>query len=231
MINERGLALCDIDNTFVKGYIVFPLVEREREQGLIKPDAVDAINDSLARYRNKDLSYEQFARLLLVHWSAGLKGSSFEDALESAREFVRSTQVEFFPYVRPMLENLHRTHDTYLVTGETDFVGQSVAELLGTTGHIASIFETENGIFTGGLVRALAEREEKDKAVKPLWTRYSKNRSVAFGDSDGDTDILEAVEHPVCVKPSASLRAYAEPRGWNIADIHEVESVVASLGF
>ncbi len=207
------------------------MVEREKEQGLIKPDAVEAINESLAKYRSRELSYEQFARLLLVHWSAGLTGSSFADALESVREFISSNNVEFFPYVRPMLQDLHRTHDTYLVTGEADFVGQAVMEFFGTTGHIASVFETQNGVFTGGLIRALAEREEKEKAVKPLWSRYPKTKSIAFGDSDGDTDILEAVEHAICVRPSASLRAYGETRNWQIADIHEVQSVVTSLKF
>lgn len=232
MKSERSLGLFDIDKTLYNGYIVFPLVKVHEREGLIVPEATQAIDRSFASYRSGEISYEAFARMLLIHWADGLSGMPYSQVLESTRDFVRTQETNFFPFARPFLERLQNTHDIYLVTAEADFVGQAVTEQLGATGHISTIFETENGIFTGSMARSLAGREEKRTAIEPLIDRYPQLRSIAGGDSDGDIDMLSAVENPFCVVPAEALRIHAEQRGWAIAsEVGKVDEMLMSMGF
>jgi len=44
-------------------------------------------------------------------------------------------------------------------------------------------------------------------------------RSCFYSDSAGDLPLLQAVTHPVAVRPDARLRAHALQYGWQIVDL------------
>lgn len=58
-------------------------------------------------------------------------------------------------------------------------------------------------------------RGEKLAAIINLLGQYGKEESLAFGDSEGDIAMLDAVEHAFCVNATTELRDYGSNKKWH----------------
>lgn len=214
---KRKLALFDIDKTVYDGYLLFPLIEQQRNESTISEKTYAAIQEIYVSYKKNDIDYETFARLLLIEWASGLKGIPTDLVLKQAIQLVDREVVKFYPYVASVMKLFWPSHDIYLVTGEPQFVAQPVKTLFNADGIVSTDFETTSTkTFSGKVERFLATKAEKLSALNPLLSTHDLSDSYAFGDSAGDIEMLNLVEHPVCVNPSEELRSLAVERNWEI---------------
>ncbi len=225
-MRKKKIALFDIDNTVYDGYILFLLPEYQLRKKTIQQDCFNNICEDFKLYKKGIVDYETTIANILIHWAKGLEGISYNTVLKQTKHFLRGEGNKFFPFLKPIIKILQGIHETYFITGEPEFVGQIVSELYQTTGFITSELEVRDGIFTGEVKIFLAKREEKQKAIKQLLKDHNIKDSFAFGDSEGDIEMLNSVENEICINPTEGLRKIAQEKGWSIAKPGEVEKII-----
>jgi HAD superfamily hydrolase (TIGR01490 family) len=224
----RPIALFDIDNTMYAGFSYMALLQAQAGEGLISPGAVTEAEASMQKLVSKQQDYETTVVELLDIYARALAGKNYEEVLKSTKRFYQNAD-KFFDYVAPTITLLHNTHDISLVTGEPQSVAEAVAELFGVKTYYSTEYEVQGGAFTGSITSYLASRHEKHDAIKHLMQGHGAKHSFAFGDSEGDIEMLRAVEHPICLNCSDGLRKVAENEGWPTPEINEVTKLVEEL--
>ena len=224
----KSIALFDIDNTMYEGFSYFELLEKQVNEGLIDKEVFDDAKASMQKYKSKLQDYETTIVELLDIYAAGLKDKKYDVILESTKQFYRSSK-KFFSYTKPTIEELRNSHDIVLVTGEPQFVAEAVAELFKLKSYYCTEYEVQAGKFTGNVKNYLASRHEKHDAIKHLMQGHGAKDSFAFGDSEGDIEMLRAVEYPICLNCTDGLRDIAEKEDWHVSDVLEVTELVKKL--
>lgn len=218
---EKPLALFDIDKTIYDGISYFSLVDKQAQEGLLSPVVADEAADAMGRYRAGSIEYEDFVADLLDIYATGCRGLPVDELQESTDDFfLRSDR--FFEYAAPTVEALSETHDLVIVTGNTQFTAKAVAKVLDIPSSISSQLLVVNGIVTGTVGSYLATRYQKREAIEHLIDKHPHEGSFAFGDSEGDIEMLLAVENPVCIQPTAGLAKIAVGNNWHIVESAEV---------
>jgi phosphoserine phosphatase len=225
----KKIALFDIDKTIYNGYVIFPLGEYQLEKGIINQSCLDKLYNDLNLYESGKVDYESTIANLLDHWAVGLKGQSYQYVLEETISFFKSVENEFYDFVKPVMQILKPSHDVYFITGEAKFVGEAATFIFSSKGFISSELELQNTKFTGEVNKYLARRNEKLRAIQHLLKTYSKDSSFAFGDSEGDIQMLNSVQHAICINATKRLIQYAGKNDWHIIDPKDVTNLVGSL--
>lgn len=224
----KPIALFDLDNTMYEGFSYFDLIAEQIGEGLIAQGVLDKAQASIQKYLTKQQDYETTVAELLDIYAAGLQGVSYSAVLHSAKKFYTGSG-KFFPYVRPTIQKLLRTHEVALVTGEPQFIAEAVSELFDIPSYYSTHFAFQKEKGTGTIVSYMAFRHEKRQAIQHLIQGHGAKHSFAFGDSEGDIEMLRAVEHSICLNPTDGLRAAATEAGWHMPKGPEVLALVNKL--
>ena len=230
-MNRTKIALFDIDKTIYDGYLIFHLVDYFFEKHIVSKDFVDNLYQDLHLYRSGQVDYETSVENFNIHTASGLKNHSLDLILKTTEAFLETKEgSNFFPFAETLIKLLKKTHDIYLITGEMQFVGKAVADYFSVNGFISSELEVENGLFTGNINKSLAKREEKRDSIEDLFAAYSQKGSLAFGDSEGDIEMLNMAEEAFCINATEGLIEVALSRGWHIVTpssiLEEVKKVL-----
>ena len=221
------MALFDIDKTMVEGMSFLPMLEFQSAIGLLESGVSALAREVERNYLSGILSYEDFVKGLLDTYAWGLFGKPVNVVRESTDQFFEQSS-EFFGYVAPTIELLSPTHDVRLVTSNTQFAASAVAKIFGVENFCSSTLGIDDSVLNGRISSYLATRQEKKGAIQHLIDTHEYKRSFAFADSEGDIEILRAVEHPICIKPDTGLRNEALEQGWHIID--STEELSAKIG-
>ena len=221
LMSKRKIALFDIDKTIYQGLVILDLANSQVKYGIISQESYSTICNDVDLYKKGVVGYEETIHNLLVHWASGLKGNLYNHVLTHAIDFL-SHKGKFFPFAGELISMLKETHDVYFVTAEPSFVGKAVSYIFKANGYVSSKFELSNSTFTGNVEISLARREDKMRVVQGLLNKYEKRGSIAFGDSEGDIEMLRQVEIAVCINPTDGLRRVAEKKGWIITTPDEI---------
>ncbi len=225
---QKSIALFDIDNTLYQGFSYFALLAKNIEDQLLEAPVLHSAQASMEKYKTKSQDYETTIVELLDIYAQGLLGKDYRALEESAQAFYASSD-KFFAYAKPVIALLRQTHDIALVTGEPQFVAEAVGQVLGVTNFFSTEYEVKNGRFTGKVKSYLASRHEKHDAIKHLMQGHSQKGSLAFGDSEGDIEMLRAADHAICLNATDGLRAIAHEHGWHTPALDQVESLVSQI--
>ena len=225
---KKPIALFDIDNTMYEGFSYFELLKKHVSEQLIAADVLDTALGSMQQYKSGARDYEATIITLLDIYAAGLKGADYDLVLRSTKEFYENSS-KFFDYVAPTIARLRTSHDVALVTGEPQFVAEAVGALFEITSYYSTQYQVIDGHFTGITAHYLASRHEKLDAIKHLTQGHQQENSFAFGDSEGDIEMLRAVQYPICLNPTDGLRDVAEKENWYLPKTNEVEALIAKL--
>jgi HAD superfamily phosphoserine phosphatase-like hydrolase len=216
-MDQRKIAFFDIDKTIYNGYMIFPLAEYFFEENIIKKDTLDYLYEDLRLYRSKQVDYETTVENFNIHFAYGLKNYSPAVIFSSTKVFLKTRESSnFFVFTEPLIELLSKTHDIYFITGEVQFVGKAVEDYFSVQGYISSEMEVKNDVFTGNISKSLARKEGKSDAIESLFNEYPYENSMAFGDSEGDIDMLSKVAHAFCINSTEGLMEVASLKKWNV---------------
>lgn len=232
-MKKRNIAFFDIDKTIYDGYLIFPLAEYFFDENIITRDIIDSLDRGLYLYRSKQMDYESTVENFNKDFARGLKGYPPDLLICKTLTFLKNMKLKnFFSFAEPLMKLLGKTHDIYFVTGEVQFVGKAVAEHFSVQGYISSEIEIKDGLFSGNITKSLARKEEKSAAIEMLFNAYPKEKSMAFGDSEGDIDMLDKVIHAFCINATERLMEVALTKGWHIVTsfsiIEEVKKILQS---
>lgn len=206
--------------TLTRDLVFVPLIQSEHEMGLLNDEAFHNIIDVLGRYKKGDLAYEDTVDLACALHAKGLTGQRHDDLKHHAAELFARREAELFRvFARTAFDLLCADHNLIVVTAEPQYVAEAVMEQLALDTTISSLYGVDDGVFTGAVQCSLAHRSQKAAALKSLAIDY------AFGDSEGDIDMLAAAKHPVCIDPTPGLRKFARVYGWLISDGEHDKSI------
>jgi phosphoserine phosphatase len=216
-MEHKKVALFDIDKTIYDGYLIFPLAEYFLKEHVISKDIVDSLHHDLHLYQSKQIGYETTVENFNMHLAYGLKHHDPDSILVLTESFLETQEgSNFFSFARSLMELLKKTYDVYLVTGEVQCVGKAVADYFSVHGYVSTEMEVEHGVYSGTICKSLATKEGKRNAIKDILCVYHHEDSLAFGDSEGDIEMLNAVAHAFCINATEGLREVALSKGWHI---------------
>ena len=149
-----------------------------------------------------------------------LTGKRPTDIELHAREFCQTEMIgKLSLQGRARLEE-HRQadHQLILVTGAPDFLIAPLAEFLGVPTVFAAKPEQRDSVYTGALIPPLPYGRGKRELILAHAQGMGLDLagSYAYGDSPGDSDILELVGYPLVVNPIRGMARTAQRRGWPI---------------
>ncbi len=223
-----AVALFDVDQTLISGYTVFPFVDMLVDQGVVDRSISQALKEDRQSHKNETITYQEFADNVVTHYCQGLEGKSQKDVEAIGKMFLAYIESEMLCGFSSDLAKMMNEHaQTIAISGSPVEVLQPLADHLQISEVRGLEAEVSNGYYTGKVKTNMAVREEKEKQIASLKASgFVAKTSFAFGDSDSDIPILEAVDNPFAVNPNQALREIAEKRGWEIVNSENILSIV-----
>lgn len=224
----ESVALFDIDDTLIIGYTVFPFVDMLVDQGVVDRSTSQALKKDRIEHKKPGASYQEFADNVVTHYCKGLEGRSQHQIEEVGQQFLAFIRpVMLHSFSQELVDEMNLHSRTIAISGSPVEVLRPLAKHLGITEVQGLEAEVSNGYYTGRVKTNMAVRSEKEKVIAALVSRgFSKQASFAFGDSDSDIPILEAVDNPIAVNPKPTLEKIAIENGWEIVDSNDILKTV-----
>ncbi len=225
---NQAVALFDVDQTLISGYTVFPFVDMLVDQGVVDRSISQALKEDRQSHKNETITYQEFADNVVTHYCQGLEGKSQQQVEEVGRQFLAFIRpVMLCDFSPELVREMNKHARTIAISGSPVEVLRPLADHLRITEVRGLEAEVSNGYYTGRVKTNMAVREEKEKQIASLKASgFVTKTSFAFGDSDSDIPILEAVDNPFAVNPNQALREIAEKRGWEIVNSENILSRV-----
>jgi phosphoserine phosphatase len=135
---------------------------------------------------------------------------------------------QVYRYTRDLIKDLKRQdYFLFAISASQDMIVNLLAMYYGFDDAGGSSYEVKKGHFTGK--SQILKSERKPMFLKQLVKKHgaSWQGSIAVGDSEGDIDMLAAVEQPIAFNPSKKLFDHARQQGWPI--VIERKNVIYQL--
>ena len=221
---KERISCFDVDGTLANGLLFVPLIKSEYEAGHLDGGAFTQISELLVAYKSGNLAYEDAVEKLLCVHAKGLRGEKHQDLKRHAERFLEVHEKELFhKFGREVIQILGMDHRLFIVTAEPHYLAEAVSDMYDISGYISSIYTESNGIFTGEVERSLAHRTAKALLMKEYTIEF------AFGDSEGDIDMLNSAKYPYCINPTSGLKVVANDNDWPIFGGDDTEGIVNSV--
>lgn len=216
----------DLDNTLYKGklrHVILDFPQYLFERGMFSTYAINELNDLRTKYSADKIDRTTFALEVIKYYYAGLKDTSTSIIHEAAQFFWRDTKnTAWFPYTIELIKLLNTHTETIVVSGspievlDIVFDELGVDKLFATSGTI--IDNKYTGEFELSQEMATAEAKKLFIARYTEMASYNYEQSFAFGDSESDYPLLEAVppQNAFLFTHKANLMLYGKEMGWNV---------------
>lgn len=214
----RAVTFFDIDNTLVREFTVFNFVDFLVAEGLFDSRAQNRVERDLAYYTlHKD--YRRFAVDVVKHYCSGLKDQMETEVEQAGRDFLEIYKALLFPFASDLVQLMNREGKTVAISGAPREAFIPLKEFLKISDAHLLEAEIVGDHYTGRPKVNMALDEEKRAVVQTIkGAVYNPAVSFAFGDSNHDLPILEAVSNPFAVNPNRELRRIALDRNWPIVN-------------
>ena len=226
----RSLAIFDLDGTMARGHMIFDFPGHLMAAGLFNQSAHAGILKMQADFRQDHLTYRDVAEELPRLYAEGVKGQKAATVSLEAEKFVENRMGNVFAYARPLVM-LMREHGRpgLAISGSPVETVNALARRLGMEAAIGTRLEIDAGLYTGKVLHNFILKETKRAAFRALVKelRLDTPSCFGFGDTEQDESFLSGVGHPVCLNPSAELRAIALKKGWDVFE--HTQDVVAKV--
>lgn len=235
--DRRAAAFFDLDRTLIAGSSAFVFGHAAWKHGMMPTSELLSDAKKAITFRFTGASDEK-ANAVRDRILQAIKGQRVEELMTLADDVIP----RLLDDVRKESQGFISLHteagrDTYLVTASPIEIVRSLAEELGMTGAIATVAETVDGVYTGGLSEPFCYGPAKADAIRRMAESedYDLALSYAYSDSVSDLPMLEVVGHPVAVNPDNGLEAVARSRGWPIVEFSRtarrvIRTTTASVG-
>ena len=218
-VSVSKVALFDIDGTLVKGLLIVDFPGYLVKQGCFDRASESQISRLARNYKQGFVSYRYISTRIPKLYATGIKGQSQSKILRLARTFIRTSKGRVLPYSKRLVSLL--AQHGFLTAAIS---GSPVEVLLplkpwGFRRIFGTQMEVKSGIYTGRVRRNLIVAEEKERVVEALTSgrHIDTQGSYAFGDTEQDVPLLNAVGNPIPLNPNRRLRSYATRKGWSIS--------------
>ena len=210
-------ALFDIDGTLLRGFIIRSFHEYLAQHRVVDGKYTGEITDISDRNVRGELSYRETAERVPALFAESLRGVEVELVESHAEVFIRShVPKTLLWYSRALVAAMRATVDMVIALSGSPIEPIRRLHGLGFHSEYGTVFEKEEGIYTGRVESNLILGEVKAEAARRIAVEHGVDlsRSVAFGDSDQDAATLRLVGLPIALNPSPRMKSICGERGW-----------------
>lgn len=227
---NKPVAFFDIDGTVFRSSLLIELVEALVAEGVFPANVSDEYADSFEAWRNREGSYEDYINSVVQSYLLHIKGVFYGDLADIGRQVVAVQSKHVYRYTRDLINQLKQ--DNYFVVA----ISQSPKTILddfcqryGFDKVYGRMYELgPQDQFTGAVIDEHLIANKANIAARVFENEnVIRENSVAVGDTEGDINLLEMVEKPICFNPNKQLYDYALRNSWPI--IVERKDVIYQL--
>jgi phosphatidylinositol alpha 1,6-mannosyltransferase len=214
---RRRAAFFDVDRTLLRGSSVLALAGPLRRAGIL---SIAALARATVHQLRFTLRGTRTARLggAAQQAAAAMAGHRVVTVQTVARRaMARCVLPRVYSEARAAIAAHRRAGDlVFLVSSAPEELVAHLVDVLGLDGCTGTQLEVAGGCYTGRITTLCYGSRKRDAVVQLARAhRVDLARSVAYGDSLGDLEMLESVGTAICVNPDRALRAAAAARGWH----------------
>ena len=223
----KPFAAFDVDGTIFKSSLAEKVVDGCIEAGVFR---AEPFNDVFANRRRWQISnneglYQAYLHRLVgafVNEVAGVEVGRFNKVTDAMLE---RHAIRKFAFPRKLIRGLQPSHHIVAISGSPDILVKPFLNDLEVEAAYGSIFDVEDGVFTGlaktvGNKATLLEKLVTDGVA-------AQSGSVAMGDTVSDTSMLEYSATPIMFNASRTLTNYGSEFGW--LRVNEVKDQITAL--
>jgi HAD superfamily hydrolase (TIGR01490 family) len=220
MQTSQPVAFFDIDGTLFRSSLLIELVEAMIRADVFPATAREHYEAEYRAWHTREGSYEAYITAVIQAFLTHLKGVHYGTLADIGRQVVAVQSKRVYRYTRDRIAAL-KAEGYFLVA-----ISQSPKTILddfckqyGFDKVYGRIYEIgPSDCFTGVVVDEFLITN-KANIVRRVFERnpeVTRIGAYAFGDTEGDIPLLEAVAQPVCFNPNQSLYDHARRLGWPV---------------
>lgn len=216
---HKPFAAFDLDGTLIRWQLYHALADRLVHDGLIDKQSFEHIKQARMAWKNRTDSqaFKTYEHALVALFDGAMTSLSVDDFDAAVVKVIDEYKAQTYTYTRNLIEELKTKN--YLLfaisASQSQLVGR-IAETYGFDDFAGSEYEVKDGRFTGQ--KHVIKGTEKPIELEKLVAKHSATweGSIAVGDSESDIPMLELVQNPIAMNPTAELFAHAKQQGWKV---------------
>lgn len=228
----KTAAFFDIDGTLLRGFIIQSFPRYLLEKGLIDPIYSRRIDLTIAAYRRGNTTYREAAEGVSRHYVEAIKGLDVNRVRDAAQGFMdKHLSHSIYPYTQAIIDIARRRFDFVLALSGSPEEPVQKLHRLGFHAEYGSVFETQDGIYTGKIKNNLILSEGKIEKILKISEELTidLSKSAAFGDSDQDAPMLMLVGLPIVLNPTPEMKLISIDRKWHTFTIEDLPKALERL--
>ncbi|MCU1597503.1 MAG: family hydrolase [Glaciihabitans sp.] len=216
------VAFFDVDNTLLRGASAFHLAKAARRMGMLRAGEILKFcwHQATFLFIGENDRHLGSIKDRAPNLIAGYTEAEVEKIANDV--FERDIEKRLWPETVELAhEHLAKGHQVWLISATPQIVGRVIAERLGLTGALGTMFVARDGVFTGAFDGPVLHGEEKAIAARAFTAELGADLadSWAYSDSRNDIPLLSLVGHRIVVNPDARLTKHAKEHGWPILQL------------
>ena len=213
----KKVAVFDVDGTLYRWQLFHELVEELTLADVFPDNTFREIDTAWNDWRGGNMHFHGYESLVvetLMKYLPLIPVATFEAVCDKV---VAQSSHKLHAYPKQLLKQLREQGYTIVaISGSQQELLDRFAKKHGIDIAIGAVYERRDGHFTGETSRMTIGRKAVifEEVVRDHG--FTLDNSVAIGDSDGDVELLSAVEKPIAFNPSEGLFEHAKTAGWPI---------------
>jgi len=210
------LAIFDIDGTIFRSSLLIELTDHLVSQGIFPKEAYSEIAKKEQRWLDRQGSYGDYIRQVVVSYAGYLRGVSKEKVQRMSAQVIHEQYNRVYVYTRELISELRKTHRLVAISGSPEEIVKEFQKAWRFHDAFGTEYETKKGLFTGKELSVPSK--DKQTFVRRLVEErgFSLLHSVGVGDTEADIGFLRIVSRPIAFNPNRKLLQFAHAKGWEI---------------
>jgi len=208
------LAIFDMDETLIRCDSSTLWLHYLVEKGLAPATMLEVESNMMQAYHAGTLSMQTYMDYTL----SPLAGKSVAEVDAWAEDYVaRIVPHQVYAQGQAQVQwHKDQNHALLIISATAEFIVRKIAASFGVNDVIAIDLQTQDVLYTGATRGVLSFREGKVERLQHWLSVQGHTLAGSYGYSDSlnDLPLLEAVEKPHVVNPSAKLQAIVAQRQW-----------------
>ena len=215
---KKKFAAFDIDGTLFRSGLYREVFYELYKMDVLPNDLTEQTTEKHREWRHRlhGNAFEEFERIMVVGLDSFLPKLRIADYDEAVTRVLNKKAENVYVYTRDLLKKLQQEdYFTVAISGSQQELVEPFARRYGFDMWVGQQWERGDEYFTGTITKT---HTGKDKIIKKMMDDYrlTLEGSYAVGDSNGDSGMLDVVDHPIAFNPTHELLEKALTRGWKI---------------
>lgn len=205
---KKTAAFFDIDGTLYRDSLMV-----EHFKKLIKYDIIDQkawyehARDTFMDWDKRQGNYDDYLDDVCELYVSSLIGLDKTCIDFTSDQVIKLKSDRVYKYTRSRIKwHLDNNHIVIFISGSPNFLVEKMASKYNVTDFIGSDYVFENETFNGTVI-PMWDSSSKNTAIDDFVKKYNidLSTSFAYGDTNGDINMLRRVGNPIAINPTKEL--------------------------